>query len=116
MKNIKFKEALVRFLIDHWADQEMATIIGNKTIYLNHDMCYAYSVTDNKVTRIIDHEFSCPDHEEADTKIVFLACQIKEDSNVSIRTSDTDIVVIMLANMCEYVYVLSMLSSAKQFH
>ncbi|XP_018358131.1 PREDICTED: uncharacterized protein LOC108757918 isoform X2 [Trachymyrmex cornetzi] len=99
LKNIKFKEALVKFLIDHWADQEMATIIGNKTIYLSHDLCYVYSVTDNKVTRNIDHELSCPDHEEADTKIVFLVCQIREDSTITIRTSDTDIVVIMLANM-----------------
>lgn len=99
LKNIKFKEALVKFLIDHWADQEMAGIIGNKTIYLNHDLCYVYSVTDNTVTRIVDYELSCADHEEADTKTVFLACQLKEDSNVIIRTSDTDIVVIMLANI-----------------
>lgn len=99
LRNIKFKEALVKFLIEHWADQEMKAIIGNKTIFLNHDSCYVYSVIDNKVSRIIDHELSCPDHEEADTKAVFFACQMKEDSTVTIRTSDTDIVVIMLANM-----------------
>lgn len=44
LKNIKFKEAIVKFLIDHWADQEMTTIIGSKVI------------TDNKVTRIINNE------------------------------------------------------------
>lgn len=100
LKNIKFKEALVKFLIDHWADQEMAAIIGNKTVYLNHDLCYVYSVIDKTVRRTIDNELSCPDHEEADTKTVFLACQVKEeDSTITIRTSDTDIVVIMLANM-----------------
>ena len=42
---------------------------------------------------------SCPDHEEADMKIAFLACQQNEDSTITIRTSDADIVVIMLANM-----------------
>lgn len=98
-KNVKFKEALVKFLMEQWADQEMASIIGNKTIYLNQDMCYEYSLIDNKVTQNIDHELSCPDHEEADTKIVFFTCQIKEQSTVIIRTSDYDNVVIMLANM-----------------
>ncbi|OWR51558.1 hypothetical protein KGM_211269B, partial [Danaus plexippus plexippus] len=50
-------------------------------------------------TRIINNELSCPDHEEADTKIAFVACQQNEDSTITVRTSDTDIVVIMLANM-----------------
>ncbi|XP_057662724.1 uncharacterized protein LOC130897822 isoform X2 [Diorhabda carinulata] len=99
LKNIKFKEALVKFLIEHWAKQEMKSIIGNKKIFLIHDLCYVYSVIDNELSRIIDHELSCPDHEEADTKAVFFACQMEEESTVTIRTSDTDIVVIMLANM-----------------
>ncbi|XP_049316678.1 uncharacterized protein LOC125779383 [Bactrocera dorsalis] len=77
----------------------MKSIIGNKKIFLIHDLCYVYSVNDNKVSRMIDHGLSCPDHEEADTKAVFFACQMKEDSTVTIRTSDTDIIVIMLANM-----------------
>ncbi|KAL3280201.1 hypothetical protein HHI36_017701 [Cryptolaemus montrouzieri] len=68
LKNIKLKEALVKFLIDHWADDEMAPIIGKKTIYLNHDLCYVYSATENTVTRTINHDLSCQDHEEADTK------------------------------------------------
>lgn len=99
LKNIKFKEALVKFLIDHWADDQMASIIGDKTIYLNHDLCYVYSATDNRVTRDIDYDLSCEDHEEAHTKIVFFICQIKKEAVVTIRTSDTDIAVIMLANM-----------------
>uniref|UniRef100_A0A6P7FYQ7 Uncharacterized protein LOC114335591 n=1 Tax=Diabrotica virgifera virgifera TaxID=50390 RepID=A0A6P7FYQ7_DIAVI len=99
LKNIQFKEALVKFLIEHWAEQEMKSIIGNKTIFLNYDSCFVYKVINNEVSRIIDHELSCPDHEEADTKVVFFACQMKEASTVTIRTSDTDIVVIMLANM-----------------
>lgn len=37
--------------------------------------------------------------EEADTKIVYHVCQIAEGSNVSIRCSDTDILIIMLGNM-----------------
>lgn len=99
LKNIKFKEAFVKFLIEHWTDREMATIIGNKTIYLDHDLCYVYTATNNEVTRTVNYDLSCQDHEEADTKIVFFTCQLKEDSTVTIRTSDTDIVVIMLSNM-----------------
>lgn len=38
LKNIKFKEALVKFFIDHWNSQEMAVIIRNKTICLNPDL------------------------------------------------------------------------------
>ncbi|XP_077263749.1 uncharacterized protein LOC143898274 isoform X3 [Temnothorax americanus] len=34
LKNIKFKEALVKFFIDHWANQEMATIIDIVVIML----------------------------------------------------------------------------------
>lgn len=42
---------------------------------------------------------SFSDHEEADTKIAFLACLQKDDSTITIRTSDTDLAVIMLANI-----------------
>lgn len=85
LKDLNFKQAIVKFFIDYWADQEMAAIVGSKVIYIIHDLCYEYSVTDNKVTRIINYELSCPDHEEADTKIAFLACQQKENSTVTIQ-------------------------------
>ncbi|KOB66025.1 Uncharacterized protein OBRU01_21848 [Operophtera brumata] len=99
LKNIKFKEALVKFFIDHWNTQEMAVIIRNKTIYLNHDLCYVFKVVDGTVQRTIDDKLSCSSHEEADTKTVFLACQLPQGSTTIIRTSDTDILVIMLANV-----------------
>lgn len=44
LKDFKFKEALFKFFTDHGADQEMATIIGNKTIDLSYNFCYVYSV------------------------------------------------------------------------
>lgn len=99
LKNIKFKEALVKFFIDHWSSQEMAVIIRNKTIHLNHDLCYIFKVVDEIVQRTIDDMLSCSSHEEADTKTVFLACQLPQGSTTIIRTSDTDILVIMLANV-----------------
>jgi hypothetical protein len=42
---------------------------------------------------------SCVGHVEADTKIVFHACNLDSDAHVTIRCSDTDILVIMLGNM-----------------
>lgn len=77
MKNIKFKEVIVKFLIGHWADQDISMIIGRKVIYVIHDLCYEYSVTDNKITCIISYELSCTDYEEADTKIIMLANKMK---------------------------------------
>lgn len=49
LKNINFKEVLVGFLINFWPTDEVAPIIGSKTVYLNCDMCYRYEVHDGKV-------------------------------------------------------------------
>lgn len=99
LKNMKFKEALVKFLIENWTEQEMARIICDKNINVNHDMCYQYTVENRTVKQSINEELTCLGHEEADTKIVYHVCQIAEESNVSIRCSDTDILIIMLGNM-----------------
>lgn len=56
-------------------------------------------VTDGKIVKTVQNEFSCPAHEEADTKMIFHACQIDFQGNLTIRCSDTDVLVIMLANM-----------------
>lgn len=34
LKNFRFKEALVKFLANHWGDDSFATILGNKKIYM----------------------------------------------------------------------------------
>nr|CAH7741159.1 unnamed protein product [Callosobruchus chinensis] len=77
----------------------MAPLIGNKTIYINFDLCYKYVVNNGQVERTHDMHLSCPAHEEADTKIVFHVCQIDYEAYVTIRYSDTDVAIIMLANM-----------------
>nr|CAH7764796.1 unnamed protein product [Callosobruchus chinensis] len=98
-KNAHFKEALVNFNIEHWALDHTAPLIGNKTIYINFDLCYKYVVYNGQVERTHDMHLSCPAHEEADTKIVFHVCQIDYEAYVTIRCSDTDVAIIMLANM-----------------
>ncbi|KAF9421683.1 hypothetical protein HW555_002364 [Spodoptera exigua] len=53
----------------------------------------------NKVISSITEKLSCPEHEDADTKIVYHACKINYEANIIIRTIDTDVAAIMLAHM-----------------
>lgn len=85
LKNSRFKQALVDFFISHWATDKMISFIGN--------------IHDNKIVSTIDEKLSCPEHEEADTKIVYHVCNIDDQANLVIKCSDTDIAVIMLCKM-----------------
>nr|CAH7767941.1 unnamed protein product [Callosobruchus chinensis] len=55
-KNAHFKEKLVNFniLVEHCTLDHMAPLIGNKTIYINFDLCYKYVVYNGKVERTHD--------------------------------------------------------------
>lgn len=100
LKNSNFKEALVDFFILHWASDEMASFIGNKMIHINFRKCHSFTVNEaNKVMSSINEELSCPEHEEADTKIVYHACKINHQANIVIRTVDTDVAAIMLSHI-----------------
>ncbi|KAH9640140.1 hypothetical protein HF086_002800 [Spodoptera exigua] len=101
LKNIKFKESFVQFLIDYWATDEMATFIGNTLIKLNYDSCYSYIVKNNVVEMTIDENLACNNHEEADTKIIHHVCKLDtyRKTNVLLKSSDTDVLIIMLGNM-----------------
>ncbi|KAK5644894.1 hypothetical protein RI129_006194 [Pyrocoelia pectoralis] len=100
LRNIEFKQAFINFLITHWSTNEMAEFIGNTIINLNYKECYTYSAHNNSVTSYAYDNLSCQNHEEADTKIIFHICQMDNDvSDVSIKTPDTDILIVMLGNM-----------------
>ncbi|KMQ83659.1 fibropellin-1-like protein [Lasius niger] len=71
LRNNYFKEALVKFLIEDWASDKKAPFIGDKVIHLNFNLCYRFESSGNQVKRTIDDDFTCEDHEEADTKIIF---------------------------------------------
>src|SRR5699024_10719594 len=92
LKNIKFKEAFVEFLIKHWSTSEMVPFIGKTTINLSYKNCYTYSVISNSVVSNLNINLSCPYHEEADTKIIHHVCHIDANdtaSNILIKCSDT---------------------------
>ncbi|GFX24619.1 uncharacterized protein TNCV_3343991 [Trichonephila clavipes] len=99
LKNTQFKEALVKFFIDHWANDNMYPFIRNKTIYLSFDKCYSYHVLNNQVIRSIEESLSCEEHEEADTRITYHICQINVDAQVVVCCSDSNILIILLGNM-----------------
>ncbi|KAF9419894.1 hypothetical protein HW555_003727, partial [Spodoptera exigua] len=88
------------FFISHWASDEVAPFIGGKIIHINFRKCHSFMVNEtNKVISSITEELSCPEHEEADTKIVYHACKINYEANIIIRTIDTDVAAIMLGHM-----------------
>ncbi|KAL4718228.1 hypothetical protein ACJJTC_015660 [Scirpophaga incertulas] len=49
----------------------------------------------------IDEDMTCNNHEEADTKIIHHVCKLDicTKTNVLLKTSDTDVLIIMLGNM-----------------
>lgn len=94
------KEALVTFLISHWESNDVASFLGSKTVLLNFLHCYSYSVDLNgNIVRSKIHDFFCFLHEETDTRIVYHASKINSNSNVVVKCSDTDIVIIILGNL-----------------
>ncbi|KAJ8664697.1 hypothetical protein QAD02_006359 [Eretmocerus hayati] len=99
LRNDKFKEALVKFFINHWLTNDAANIIRHKILYVNFDKCYKYIVAHGRVAMSIDDEFTCERYEEADTKIMYHLRQLQTPGkNVSVRASDTDVLVIILSN------------------
>ena len=86
-------------MIDHWGSKEATAIILDKEIYISHTKCYLYKVTNGIISCQIVRELECIDHEEADTKIIFLLSRLQEPCDVVVQCSDTDILVILLGNV-----------------
>lgn len=106
LKNIKFKQALVEFIIQDWRQPDRFDIIQNRTVYVNYEKCYKYTASEGMVN-CEECDDLTTNQLEADTKIVLHACSIYElcDENkprsvrILIDAADTDILIIMLANM-----------------
>lgn len=49
LRNSYFKEALVKFLINHWQQQEMIPFLQNKKVLLNFDRCYQYELQNETI-------------------------------------------------------------------
>ena len=71
----------------------------NKNVFLNYETCCKYSVTNDIITKEIDDVLTYPQHKEADTKITYDINNIDCESNVVVRCSDSDILIILLGNI-----------------
>lgn len=98
LRSANFKEKFVEFLIQDWANDDFAQWCEGKIVKLNYDMCYVFEVFNNRIKKSVDLNSSC-NHEEADTKIIHHICQLNRDYRVRIHCTDSDIPIIMLANM-----------------
>lgn len=99
MKNYKFQEALIQFIFDYWNNDNIASIIQQKKIFLTvNEKCYSYESVNDKIIRTELPEFQC-NHEEADTRIVYHLSKLPINSKVMVKTADTDIMIIILGNI-----------------
>ena len=66
LKNFKFKEALVRFLGEHWKNNNIKSLLGTKAIFLTmEELYFSYSQINEMVLKTQEDNFRC--YEEADT-------------------------------------------------
>lgn len=102
LKNFRFKEALVKFLANHWIDDSFATVLGNKKNYITvGEQCFSYCSAANCVVQTEETELACQ-HEEADTRIVFHISKLPINSKILVNAADTDVLIILLGNMQKF--------------
>jgi hypothetical protein len=83
-------------LVDNWSNDEHYSSLKDKTLYANYnDVCYKYYTNEDKVYREeCDNLFST--HEEADNRMFYHLTSVANNSNVIIKTADTDCLLIGL--------------------
>ena len=100
LRNDAFKDSFIGFLVTSWNDNSLASMIGNKTIFITHrSSCFRFTAVEGKVVRE-EEQTLYSTHEEADTRLFFHLASLPEvqstERNVVIRSNDTDVLVIAL--------------------
>lgn len=99
LKNIKFKEALITFISEYWYNNSIVPFLRNKKVYItNKSECFSFQTVNDAVMKTVEQDFIC-NHEEADTRIIYHLNKLEKNSNVMVKASDTDILVILLGNI-----------------
>ena len=99
LKSCSFKTSFYRYLAKEWSKDSYSELIKDHQIYFALDnVCYVFTASDGKVIKqdIQDLESY---HEEADTRMVYhlhYKIQHQDVTNISIRSNDTDFLVILL--------------------
>ena len=100
--NDSFKKTIAEFLIQEWERNYMVPFFNNKELYVNlEDKCFHFKVENNNVKKEEIASLYCR-HEEADTRMVFYALTVNQPSNIVFRTVDTDVLIILLANLTKF--------------
>lgn len=98
LRSNEFKENFVKFIINHWQDPSISDFFKNKTVYVNDkNTCYQFTSSNNTIIRAISDDYSC-NHEEADTRILYVISKFQSPNNIVVRCNDTDVLVILLGN------------------
>ena len=102
LRNDNFKVSLNKFLVNIWKNDCFDGILKEKKLYVTDgNVCYLCEVSNGKMVRMIQaHLYSI--HEEANSKMIFHVTSIEENSNVVIRTADTDVLIIALVVLAKY--------------
>ena len=100
LQSATFKTSLLRFLRDEWTSQTYASMLEGHTLYFALEQhCYTYMAADGIVHRsVVDVLESM--HEEADTRLIFhaqfVAEYCDESPQIAVRSSDTDVFILLL--------------------
>ena len=102
MRNENFKQALVSFLIEHWNNDTLSYLLEGKKLFVtSFDRCYEYKSINGMIERnIVTHLTST--HVEADSRIMFHILNLDPPGKTVVRTSDTDILIILLGVFHEF--------------
>ena len=96
LQNGIFKDQLAIFLLKEWQENQYGPILDKNKLIVSHGgncICFAFNEVDFKMT--VGHPAHIQgSHEEADTLLAFHAANAT--GNVVIRTSGTDVIIILL--------------------
>ncbi|CAH1101783.1 unnamed protein product [Psylliodes chrysocephalus] len=102
LKNFKFKQGLVVFLCDHWESSCTSVILGQKKVFItSQEKCFSFYCKNGSVIKTEEKRLECF-HEEADTRMIFHLSKLPSPSNVVIKATDTDVLVILLGNIKKF--------------
>ena len=96
LNNGAFKEGFASFLMIEWRMDHYGPVVGNKTVYISHGGKCMMMQNNNDHDLVITEQVNLQSqHEEADTLVAFHAKQAPE-GNILVRSTDTDVLVILL--------------------
>lgn len=99
IRNNNFKRELVPLLVKSWTDDSLACFLGEKLLYVTEGLsCFSFQALNGQVL-VKKEEGMRSIREEADSRIIAHLNCISSPANVTIRTSDTDVLAIVIGNM-----------------